>query len=150
MDRFAGEGVGLDVSKDEPAKITLADVKSTEENVSTDDIVLLHTGWGEKYGTSEYDPHPWLATEAAEWFVDRDVKMVGIDTITHDLSGPKRPPGWREWPVHHILLENGILTAQHLANLGPLTGTRLDVYAFPNKIRDGDGAPVRFVARALK
>jgi arylformamidase len=151
LDRFAGEAVVLDVSKDEPEEVTVADVEAAaadaDGGVGEGDIVFLYAGWHEKYGTDAYDPHPWLSVPLAEWFVERGVKLVGVDTITPDIPGPHRPEGWIDFPVHRTLLGNGVLIAEHLANLAPYTGERLDVQGFPVKIHGGDGAPVRFVAK---
>lgn len=147
LERFAGEGVVLDVSKDEPAEIIIDDVKSAPGTVKKDDIVLLSTGWEDKYGTPEYDPHPWLSEELAEWFVDRDVKLIGVDNITPDIPGPHRPEGWLEFPVHRTFLGEGVLIAEHLTNLASRTGQRLEIQGFPIRIQGGDGAPARFVAR---
>jgi len=147
LDRFAGEGVVLNVSKDEPAEITVDDVESAPGTVQADDIVLLYTGWEDKYGTPEYDPHPWLSEELAEWFVDREIKLLGVDNITPDIPGPHRPEGWLEFPVHRTLLGEGVLIAEHLRNLAPRTGQRLDIQGFPVPIDSGDGAPARFVAK---
>lgn len=147
LDRFAGEGVFLDVAKEEPAEITVEDVESAEGTVQEDDIVLLSTGWEDKYGTPEYDPHPWLSVDLAEWFVDRGVKLIAVDNITPDIPGPHRPEGWMEFPVHRTLLGEGVLIAEHLRNLAPHTGQRMEVQGFPTKIKGGDGAPARFVAR---
>lgn len=147
LDKFAGDAVVLDVSKETPEEITVEDVEAAEETVRTDDIVLLYTGWEDKYGTPEYDPHPWLSADLAAWLVEREVKLVGVDNITPDIPVPHRPEGWAEFPVHRTLLSAGVLVAEHLTNLGPHTGERLEVQAFPIKVVGGDGAPVRFVAR---
>lgn len=149
LERFAGEAVVLDVSKTEPEEITVSDVEAADGEVRSGDIVLLFTGWGEKYGTDAYEPHPWLSTGVAEWLVDHDCKLVGLDATTPDIPGSHRPEGWIEFPVHHELLGNDVLIAEHLANLAPYTGQRLDVQGFPIKIRGGDGAPAQFVAREL-
>ena len=62
-----------------------------------DDIVLINTGWHRKYSDSqEYFGHaPGLTPAAAQWLIDRKVKLVGVDTATvdHPLAtsiGPHR------------------------------------------------------------
>ena len=147
LDRFTGEGVVLDVSKEEPAEITVEDVETAAGTMQDGDIVLLYTGWEEKYGTPEYNPHPWVAEDLAEWFVEQNVKLLGVDNITPDIPGPHRPEGWLEFPVHRTLLGEGVLIAEHLCNLAPLAGQRLEIQGFPIRIAGGDGAPARFVAR---
>lgn len=147
LDRFAGDAIVLDVSRDEPTAITVEDVTGVEGTVREDDIVLLYTGWQAKYGTDAYASHPWLSIELAEWLVERNVRMVGMDVLTPDIPAPQRTEGWTEFPVHRTLLGAGVLIAENLTNLAERTGERLDVQAFPVKIEGGDGAPVRFVAR---
>nr|WP_233340955.1 cyclase family protein [Haloprofundus sp. MHR1] len=147
LDRFAGDGVFLDVSTDDAREITVEDVEQADGTVRENDIVLLYTGWQEKYGTPDYVSHPWLSVDLAEWLVERGVKMVATDTLTPDIPPPRRPEGWMAFPVHRRLLTEGVLVAENLTNLDTHVGKRLEVQGFPVKIRDGDGAPVRFVAR---
>jgi arylformamidase len=147
LDRFAGEAVVLDCSQDQAGEITVDDIDGCEGAVEEDDIVLLYTGWEEKYGTAAYEPHPWLSVELAEWFVDRNIKLLGVDTTTPDIPTSRRPDGWTEHPVHRSLLGNGVLVAEHLTNLASHTGHRLQIQGFPIKIVGGDGAPARFVGR---
>lgn len=144
---FAGEAVVVDVSREEPTEITVEEFEAAPGAVREGDIVLVYTGWCHRYGDDDYEPHPWLSTPLAEWLVERDVKLVGLDVITPDLTGPFREEGWTEYPVHRTLLENGVLIAEHLGGLDAVAGERLELYAFPLKIRDGDGAQARFVGR---
>lgn len=147
LSTFAGDGVVVDVSRDEPTEVTLQEFRDAPGEVREGDIVLVYTGWCEKYGDDDYDPHPWLSPELAEWLVERDVKLVGVDTITPDLPSPFREDGWDDYPVHRELLGNDVLIAEHVGGLGEVAGQRLEIYAFPLKIRNGDGAQARFVAR---
>lgn len=149
LDRWMGEGVILDVSKEEPEEITVADVEVAEGDVRADDMVLLYTGWEEKWGTDEYEPHPWLSTDLAGWFVDRGIKFLGVDNITPDIPGSHRPDEYIEYPVHRELLGNDVLIGEHLRNLAPHTGERLEIQALPVKIHGGDGAPARIVAKKI-
>jgi kynurenine formamidase len=149
LSKFTGEGVVLDVSTEEPREITLDDIEAADGDVRSGDIVFLYTGWYEKYGTDAYDPHPWLAEEVAEYFVEVGPDLVGVDTITPDIPVTMRPEGWLEFPVHRTMLDAEVLIAEHLANLKPFLGKRIDVMGFPMKIRGGDGAPARFAAREV-
>lgn len=148
LETFVGDGVVVDVSRDDPTEITLEEFREAPGDVHEGDIVLVYTGWCHRYGDDDYDPHPWLSTALAEWLVEMNVKLVGLDVITPDLPSPFREDGWDDYPVHRTLLGNDVLIAEHLGGLDALAGERLEVYAFPIKIRDGDGAQARFVGRA--
>lgn len=148
LETFVGDGVVVDVSRDDPTEITLEEFREAPGDVREEDIVLVYTGWCHRYGDDDYDPHPWLSVDLAEWLVEMDVKLVGLDVITPDLPSPFREDGWDDYPVHRTLLGNDVLVAEHLGGLDALAGERLEVYAFPIKIRDGDGAQARFVGRA--
>lgn len=147
LETVTGDAVVVDVSRDEPEEIGLEEFRAAPGDVREGDIVFVYTGWCEKYGDDDYDPHPWLSTELAEWLVDRDVPLVGLDTITPDLPGPYREAGWEEFPVHRELLGNEVLIAEHVGGLDAVAGERLEAFAFPLKVRDGDGAQVRIVSR---
>ncbi len=111
------------------------------------DILLLDTGWAEHFGTARYDEHPYLSLGAAEWIVERQVKLVGFDFLTPDLPVNRRPAEFR-WPIHHILLSQGVLIAENVANLQSLAG-RVEAMFFPLNIEDADGAPARAIARPI-
>jgi len=147
LDTFAGEGVVVDVSRDEPTEITLEQFEDAPGDVEENDIVLVYTGWCEKYGDDDYDPHPWLAPEVAEYLVEKNVKLVGVDVITPDLPSPFREEGWDDYPVHDTLLQNEVLIAEHVGGLDAVAGERLEIFGFPLRIRNGDGAQARFVGR---
>lgn len=153
LDRFHGEGIVLDVEQETAQEIPLSELQEAEENaegdVREDDVVILFTGWYHKYGDEDYDPYPWLAPEVADWLIEKDVKMLCVDNISPDISVKVRPDDWDEYPIHKPLLRNGILIAEHLRNLEPLLGKRVEVRAYPTKIEGGDAGPARIVARPL-
>lgn len=112
------------------------------------DAVLIDTGWGAKWPSGDYGRHPSLSPAAAEWLVEQGARMVGIDFATPDLAGHRRPEGF-DWPVHRILLSQGVLVIEHLRNLDRLQPGRLLLLCLPLAIQGGDGAPARVLARPL-
>src|SRR5262249_55047558 len=80
--------------------------------------------------------------------VERSAKLVGVDFATPDLAVPRRPPGF-DWPVHHVLLGHGVLIAEHLRNLRPLTGHRIEAMFLALAIEGSDGSPARVIARRV-
>jgi len=97
LQRFFGTGVVLPVSKGKWETIEPADLEAAAPAVEPGDIVLINTGWHRRYSDSkEYFGYaPGLSKRAAEWLVERRVKLVGVDTATidHPLAtsiGPHR------------------------------------------------------------
>ena len=109
------------------------------DKVQEGDIVLLYTEYDEFFGTDKYfENHPIVDEKLAQFFVDRGVKLIGID-----MPSPDQYP----FKVHHKLLENDILIIENLRNLKKLEGVkRFEVMAFPLNIR-AEASLTRVVAR---
>ncbi|WP_435194748.1 hypothetical protein [Natronomonas sp. EA1] len=73
--------------------------------------------------------------------------MLAVDTRSPDRPRALRPDDWDAYPVHRRLLSEGVLIAENLAIPDSLAGERVEVFAFPMAVREGDGAPARIVAR---
>lgn len=145
LEAFAGPGRLLRVSKEPFGVITREDLENAGEEVRRGDVVLIRTGWGAKYGQPDYETSPSLGEDAARWLVERGVRIMGIDSLTPEFAYPKRPKGYA-FPIHRILLGNGVFVIEHL-NLERLSITRnMTVAAFPLPIRGADGAPARVFA----
>lgn len=147
LDRFAGPGVVLDVARERPEPIDADALADAPGTVEPGDVVLVRTGWGDRYGDPEYARYPWLTADAADWLFDREVKLLGVDTRSPDRPRAMRPDDWDDYPVHRTLLSAGTLIAENLSIPRELTGERIEVQGFPVNVRGGDGAPARFVAR---
>ncbi len=145
LDQLCGPAVVVPIKRAGGEPIPAADLEASPVSIQSGDIVLLYTGWDAKFQDPEYSHHPYLSEEAAHWLVQRRAKMVGLDCITVDMPTPMRPPGFK-FPVHHILLENGVLIIENLTNLGRVAGRRVQLYAFPLSIQGSDAAQARVVA----
>jgi kynurenine formamidase len=171
LDNFFGTGVVLSVPKGKWDLIEPADLERATPAVEADDIVLINTGWHHRYSDSkEYFGYaPGLSPRAAQWLIDRRVKLVGVDTATvdHPLAtsiGPQRNgpqikyllPEYKEatgrdfpdWnPAHRLLLGAGIPTIENIgADLDAVTGKRCTFQGFPWKWHEGDACVIRLVA----
>ena len=124
VEKFIGNGCLLDVRNEEIIKLKDEYLDKVQEG----DIVLLYTGYDEFFGTDKYfENHPIVDEKLAQFFVDRGVKLIGID-----MPSPDQYP----FKVHHKLLENDILIIENLRNLKKLEGVkRFEVMAFPLNIR---------------
>jgi kynurenine formamidase len=101
--------------------------------------VLINTGWSRFWRSEEYFDHPFVTAELAEYFVEQNVRLVGIDTINIDN------PEDLSRPAHTILLRNHIYIVENLNNLHLLYGKKFIFFAVPLKIRAA-AFPVRAFA----
>ena len=90
-----------------------------------------------------------LSWPAAEWLVDKKIKLLAVDTPTPDIPIHKRPRGF-DWPVHHTLLRDGVLISEQVANARSLAGRPAELLFLPLNIVGGDGAPARVLGRAIR
>ena len=139
-------------------------------------MIIINTGWHKKYeDNDEYFAYcPGLVPSAADWFVEKQVKVIGHDTQANDhplataigphRNGPLLPhlakeylewSGGRTWeedfplwePVHRKLFSNGIMGIENVGGeLDAVTGKRVTFAFFPWKWDRGDGCIVRLVA----
>ncbi len=131
--------------KGERGLITKEDVFQSGFDFQKGDFVFFCTGWQNYF--SERDPRFFegssLSLELAQWLIDKEIGLVGIDTCTVDLAHSIRPAGF-ECPIHKMLLAKNILIAECL-RLDEVAGKVLQVAALPMLIEDADGAPLRAI-----
>ncbi len=135
LQKFIGRGSLLDVRNEKIIKYK----ETYDDIVKKDDIVLLLTGYSEKYGTDTYfNNHPVIDEELANFFVEKQIKMLGVD-----LPSPDEFP----FEIHKILFRHNILIIENLTNLFELLSINsFEVIAFPLKIR-AEASMVRVIAR---
>ena len=150
-DRFIGPGVALGVPKGPRDPVTAADLEAAARGlVRRGDMVLLSTGWDERYGDPAYLlDYPSLAMDAADWLLEHGVRLVALDMLSPDVPPARRAPD-AQLVVHQRLLGNDVLIAENLTGLAPLVGKRLQVYALPIKVAEGDGAPARICVEVVE
>jgi kynurenine formamidase len=112
--------------------------------------VLVYTGWDSRItdhaeflniGPDGKMHQPGFSIEAADWLLsDRDVRCVGIDTISLD------PAHSTEYPFHRMWMPADRLGLEILANLKalPPIGATLVIGAVPYE--KGSGGQGRFFA----
>jgi arylformamidase len=144
---MTGEGVVIRLEKAVNEEIGVDDHAAAKPKIEPGDIVAIDTGWSGRWGTPEWNRHPYLSLEAAQWLVDQKVKLVAVDTATPDLPYDLRPKDF-QFPVHCLLLKDGVLISEQIANLHKLGGRRVEFLFCPLSIEGCDGAPARVLARA--
>lgn len=159
---LTGTAVVVDVSEaaaaDPDHLIDIAELEAWEAGygrIPDRSIVLLRTGWGERWpdperylGTSRRGADavaelhfPGLHPDAATWLVDqRAVKAVGIDTASIDRGQST------DFEAHRVLAAANVPIFENVANLDQVPATGSWVVALPMKIEGGTGGPLRIVA----
>jgi kynurenine formamidase len=135
---FFGRGCLLNVA----GKNVVPCTAEYEARVQRQSIVLLYTGMSRWFGQKEYyDNYPVIRRELAQLFIERQVKMVCLDS-----PSPDRHP----FEIHKLLLENDVLIAENLTNLDKLLLINaFEVIALPLNIH-ADSSPARIIARTLE
>jgi len=78
-----------------------------------------------------------LDPSAAQFLVDRGIRLVGIDYLSI-------APFKKSRPTHEILLNAGIVILEGV-NLSEVPGGRYTLYCLPLKLGGADGAPARAI-----
>src|SRR5260370_1181359 len=92
LERMMGEGVVRRLDKSVNEEISVDDLTAAKPAIEHDDIVAIDTGWSARWGTPEWNQHPYLSMEAAQWLIEHRVKLVAGDTATRDFPFALRPP----------------------------------------------------------
>lgn len=132
-----------------PAEVV--DLSHVEEQILVDDLesanlssdaqrVLLKTSNSQIWSGPPRFPDSYVALspQAAQWLVDRHIKLVGIDFLSIER---RRTPGH---PTHKALLGAGIVIVEGLDLRDVQPGT-YTLACLPLKILEGDGAPARAI-----
>lgn len=116
-----------------------------EETLCKDDIVLMKTNNTERFqGTQVLSDYMTLTYDAAEYLIEKGIKMVGIDYMTIERPKGKRIAGKS---IHRILLGADIVIAEGL-DLRYVDAGAYELFCFPLRLKDEDGAPVRMVLKS--
>jgi len=146
LEILIGPAFVLDFSKTKPGQeIDVADFKQQLGNCRPERLVMRFD-WSDQWGKAQYYiGHPFISQAAAQWLVDRGVKLLAMDTPTPD--NPADSQGSKlDSPNHKILLGNGVILVEYLCNLKKLRRHEIELVVLPLKILDGDGSPARCVA----
>jgi arylformamidase len=117
----------------EPAQLAPFDVAGR--------AVLIHTGWDRHWESPAYgQANPYLTGAAAEWLVEQEAALVGIDSVNIDDVED------RTRPAHSVLLAAGIPIVEHLRGLDQLPPQGFRFHAAPPAIEGLGTFPVRAYA----
>jgi len=160
LDRLVGPAAVVDVTERAHPDylVTVEDLtawESTHGPIPPGAILLLRTGWGERWpdplrylGTDRKGPEavpelhfPGLSPEAARWLVEnRAIDAIGIDTPSIDYGQSTT------FETHQILYAQNMPGFENVANLEALPEWGAYLVALPMKIQGGSGGPLRIAA----
>lgn len=123
--------------------IGVKDLSAIASEVRPGSRLLLRTDWHKRYGTPEYrDQLPRIALQLAEWLVERQVALVGVEPPSvADVNSLDELT-----VVHQTLFRGKVVVVEGLAHLDQLRQAVVHFIALPMKIAGGDGSPVRAIA----
>ena len=154
LEKYAGPAILLDLrsaAKGQEA-LTISELTQSGANPESvkDQIVVLFTGWAaaESGGPRFYGHGPYLGTDSAGYLADCGANAVAVDFPID--KHPDTPLSTiKDFPVHRLLLGQNIPLIENLINLDKLVGKEFELWALPLKLKGGDGAATRAVARIL-
>ncbi len=154
LEKYAGPALLLDLrpvaQEQSPLLVSqLEDAGASAKSVR-DKIVVLFTGWAETEsgGPRFYGHGPYLSTEGAAFLAECGANAVAVDFPID--KHPDTPLSTiKDFPVHRLLLGRNIPLIENLINLDQLVGKEFELWALPLKLKGGDGAATRAVARIL-
>jgi arylformamidase len=149
LTQLMGRGVRVDCRQAKAgeyvSKSQVNDWEATHGPIETGDIVLFDFGWAARWKPRPHDKEyvedwPGVSMEVAEYLLSKKVAAIGVDTLS-----PDTPEALRTRPIHPVVLEKQMLLIENLCNLDQLPAFFIFM-AFPLKIHQGSGSPLRAVA----
>lgn len=106
------------------------------------EIVLLCSGHYKRTYPSPafFTAYPGLTPDAVRWLHSQGVRNFGVEG-----PNPGHPED-RNFEVHLVCRQIGMIHMEGLANLEEIVGRRFTFCGFPLRIRNGTGSPIRAVA----
>lgn len=118
-------------------------------DIQKDSLVIFYTGWDKYWDNPKryrnLDENgvmhfPTIDFEVAKYLVDKKVSGIGVDTLSPETNANA------DFPIHKLLLGNGIYILENLANCSCLPANNAQVIALPPKIAGAVEAPLRVIA----
>ncbi|SMD31504.1 cyclase family protein [Picrophilus oshimae] len=138
---IVGDGFCIEIDKKPGEEITAQDLRSKWREYYNN-IILIRTGFSKirSFDRNFLYNFPGLSMDAADFFMDKNVKTIGIDTLGIE-------PYWHsDFPVHKKLLSRGFIFIEDMNLENLIEGKRYFIVALPIKIKNGSGAMARCIA----
>lgn len=146
--QLIGRGIRIDVRHTAPGHTfgekEITQWESQHGEIGSDDIVIFHTGWDEKWArrpdqAAFLSRWPGLSASGADYLISKGVKVFGTDALSLDAFNSDGNP------VHQIVLGSDRLIIENLTNLSRLPPC-FTFIALPLRIENASASPVRAIA----
>lgn len=120
--------------------ITMDHIRRYGDKAKQADFLLFNLGWDEFWGTDAYFGNfPCMDMEVLDHIIAGNYKGIGVDAISIDPMNKL---------IRHrkLFAEKDIVIIENLTNLHLCAEDIVSFSAFPLKLQDCDGSPVRAVA----
>ena len=120
-------------------------VSDIGSKIRKDDIVICYTGCSDRWGDKSVNKnYTYLTKSAAEYFVSKHVRAVGIDFLSVEKFKAPSPV------AHKTLLGKGIFIIESISSaVKKFCGERILLICLPIKLQGGDGSPSRVIGFPL-
>jgi arylformamidase len=145
VDNFVADCWVVDLTGIQPKSlIEVGHLGIVVANIKPGEGLLLKTGWAQYINQPEIyrDGLPRVSEELVMWCIDAGVKLIGVEPPSvADVNNLKELTH-----IHQLLLKARITIVEGLVNLEQITQEKVQFFALPLKIENGDGAPCRAIA----
>ncbi len=144
LEKCMGPAWLVDLSRIEPQTvITVSHLGDVTHKFKPGESLLIRTDWSRYINEPRYrNELPRISLQLAQWCVDNKVLMLGVEPPSvADVNNPAELTS-----VHKTLFTGGVIVVEGLTNLDAINKDKVTFMAFPLKIADGDGSPVRAMA----
>ncbi|MFH8253306.1 cyclase family protein [Microbacterium sp. B2969] len=135
LERFAVPALVVDIG--DRFEVTPAEIPQRDFSGMA---VLFKTSASALDTTVFHSEHPYISASAARELVMRGADVVGIDYLSVDRFGDE------DYPAHRTLLGAGVIIVEGL-DLSPVEAGAYELLAYPLRIQEADGSPVRAILR---
>jgi kynurenine formamidase len=139
IDELVAPGVVVDARGLEPYDELGVDALPTGTTLEGR-AVLFNFGWDDHWGTEQYRSYPYVSEALIDELIDRNVGLVGVDTINvDDHRDPSRP-------AHTRFLDEEVFVVENMTGLDALHGESFRLFAVPIKASRTAAMPIRAFA----
>lgn len=142
IDNFMGKAFKINSSR--LSDNLVAQIKEKITLYGIPDFIILQTNWDKNWGKPEYlsvFPLPDMST--FKYLSELKLKGVGIDAISIDAINSET------FMAHQYILGSDKIIIENLRNLDNVPDSMFEFFCLPLKIENGDGSPVRAIARLI-